>query len=265
MPSSIVLYLQAIEDGVIRGQTGRAIHGLWFDHLPPAIASSFHGISPAPFSLSPLMGVSALKGGWLSIAKGDIAWFRVAMLEDEHGNAILDAWSANLPREIELAGIRWQLISLQRDMLWQKTQSYRELADLPLPQKMSFKFLTPVTFNSGKSLGDKTNYLPFPLPDSLFKSWHKRWNAFAPPALRISKDLPSWARQALVVSYYRLKTVPVRHGKRVHIGCVGEYALRFVDCPVNIKKYFGWLARYAFYCGSGAKTTQGMGMTRLIE
>lgn len=266
MPVSIVIQLRAIQDGQIHGQTGRAVHGFWFSSVAPELADAIHRTMPAPFSISPLMGLPRTKGGWTVIKTGDAAWFRLALLGVDNGEEWLMRWIENLPSQVELADIYWEIggCHLEGSHPWVGSHTYQELTKSPTYDRFQFEFLTPVTFNSGRSLSGKDIFLPFPLPDSLFKSWHRRWNSFAPPNLRISPDLPQWARQVVSVSSYRLKTVPVRYGhRRVHIGCVGTYTLRFINCPQNIQKYFSWLAHYAFYCGSGAKTTQGMGMTKL--
>ena len=55
----------------------------------------------------------------------------------------------------------------------------------------------------------------------------------------------------------------MRQGKRVLIGGQGSYALHAIKMPASERAQVDLLASYAFFCGSGYKTTQGMGMTKL--
>lgn len=267
MPISTVIHLTALDSGSIPGQAGLAVHSLWHDTLPSELSTQFHAKSPASFALSPLMELPRPHKGWTKIRQGQTTWFRVALLDDKNCVTALKQWQSNLPEQIELANLRWQVnTSPTAAHPWERTESYRQLVSQPPPQQLRFEFCTPVTFKSGKSLSNEDIFLPFPLPESLFSSWLRRWNKFVPNVWHIPLDFPDWARRVLGLSAYKLETIPVRYGKkRVHIGCVGTYEVKFINCPKNIQKYFGWLAHYAFYCGSGSKTTQGMGMTRLAE
>ncbi|MCA9946825.1 MAG: CRISPR system precrRNA processing endoribonuclease RAMP protein Cas6, partial [Anaerolineales bacterium] len=99
----------------------------------------------------------------------------------------------------------------------------------------------------------------FPLPGALVNSWWRRWHTFAPRQLPpLDQKL---LQEQLFVSQYQLKTIPVRHGRRLIIGCVGKITLRAGKLPPDTCHTITTLARYATYCGSGKHTTQGMGLT----
>ncbi len=263
MPEAVLIRLRAAEAGILNGQTGRAVHGLWFEYLPPEDADRIHATTPAPFSISPMMGLPRPERGRTRVERGQLAWFRVTWLDDAHPEA-LEGWLGALPPLVELAAVRWEVLAwLQAGMHpWAGSKTYAQLAHVGVPSRISVEFITPVSFNSGSTPDGHPIYLPFPLPDSLVRSWLRRWNAFAPEALRIRDDLPEMARQTVGVAAFELKTVPMRYGiRRLHIGCVGTYTLNLSRCPRDLRAQLWALARYAFYCGSGAKTTQGMGMT----
>lgn len=118
-----------------------------------------------------------------------------------------------------------------------------------------FRFRSPTTFHAGRK-----THLPFPLPDSLIKSWLRRWNAFND--IEQEWQWPAHWRNSLVVSSYGLRTVPVRYGRQLRIGCTGWYGLRALNLSPDELAIINALAEYAFYCGSGHHTTQGMGLTR---
>ena len=89
----------------------------------------------------------------------------------------------------------------------------------------------------------------------------RRWQAFAPLAL--PEELTQSVREQLMVKHFNMVTIPVRQGKRVLIGGQGSYALNAIKMPASERAQVDLLANYAFFCGSGYKTTQGMGLTKL--
>ena len=268
MLTSLVIRLNALEDGEIHFGVGRAVHGFWFNlwrEVNPELAARLHEENDAPsFTLSPLMDLPRPRDGHIQIQKEHPAWFRVVALTEPLSEALNNSWLPALPDEIELAGMHWGVTGHTTDPAehpWAGEISYSKLASQRLfgketPKTWQLRFVTPTTFHG------TAGHLPFPLPDSLVKSWLRRWNAFAPIAL--PEDLPDLVRNGVVVSAYRLKTIPVRHGKRLIVGCAGREKLYAASLHPAMRAALNVLAHYAFYCGSGAKTTQGMGMTRLL-
>lgn len=275
MLTSIILHLQSQADGRIHGGSGRAIHAFWFDQwrqVDPGRAAALHQSSQVrPFTLSPLMGLPAPRRGQTRIAAGQQAWLRCTTLQNELSRALLESWLPRLPAAITLLDLPWRVQSLSlaaQEHPWAGQTRYADLwqaafaPGAPRPDAWRFAFLTPTAFHA-----DQETHLPFPLPEALLASWLRRWQAFAPPSL--SAGLPPLAdlrrlwRQGLQVSAYDLKTVPVSYGRRTTIGCVGHYTLRANRLDPDARALVSLLAAYAFYCGSGHHTTQGMGQTRL--
>ena len=265
MLTSLVVQIEALEDGEIRGGSGRAVHGFWYRHwekVDAATADALHAENGVlPFSLSPLMGLPRPYKGVIRFGRGAQAWFRAAALTAQLSEKMETLWAQQLPDEITLADVRWRVVGLPAEHPWRRRIRYQDLAAQRLfnnhpPKRWNLAFETPVTFNSGGG------YLPFPLPDALVASWMRRWQAFAPLAL--PDALPERARAALVVSSYQMRSVAVRHAERVHPGGVGRYTLRAAKMLPSERAQVDLLANYAFFCGSGYKTAQGMGMTRLL-
>lgn len=269
MLTSLVVGIKALADGVIQGGTSRAVHGFWYGHwgdVNPALGDALHQASETPpFTLSPVMGLPFPKRGEVHVREGQLAWFRVVALSRDVSHSLTNTWAPGLPPTIELAGIPWRIqgwtISPEKHP-WARQITYKKLGEECLfsvkpPRSWQFEFVTPTTFHG------TVGHLPFPLPDSLVASWLRRWQAFAP--LSLPEELPQLVREGVVVSSYRLKTVPVRHGKRLTVGCVGQYKLYALDLPPAIQAALDTLAQYAFYVGSGHRTTQGMGMTRMMS
>ncbi len=264
MLTSLVIQLEATGEGLISGGTGRAVHGLWYaqwDKSHPDTANMLHNETETPpFSLSPLMGLPRALRDVTRIECGQKAWFRIATLTGRLSERLTTLWAPQLPDEVELAGIRWRVVGIPKEDAWNRQISYQELATRHLfnnrpPGYWKLSFETPVTFNSG------VGYLPFPLPNILIASWMRRWQAFAPLAL--PDDLQKSVRERLLVSSYNMRSAVVRYGERMHPGGLGSYTLRALKMPASERAQVDLLANYAFFCGSGYKSTQGMGLTRL--
>ncbi|MCF6277383.1 MAG: CRISPR system precrRNA processing endoribonuclease RAMP protein Cas6 [Anaerolineales bacterium] len=268
MLTSLVIQLEALEEGKINGATGRAVHGFWYKQWQDADSKTAEALhdektQTPPFSLSPLMGLPRPQKGITGITRGVSAWFRVAALTGQLSERLITHWVAELPNEVELAGVKWRLDGVADypdKHPWAGQISYQDLSAKHLfnnrpPSRWKFSFETPVTFNSG--LG----HLPFPLPNILVGSWLRRWQVFAPLAL--PEEISQSAREHLAVSQFDMKTLPVRHGERLIVGGAGNYTLKALKMSASERAQIDLLANYAFFCGSGYKTAQGMGLTRL--
>lgn len=272
MPLSILIHLEATEEAALDQFTGRGVHGFWFKRwreIDPALGDALHAESDVqPFTLSPLMGLPRRGQGAVRITPGLAAQFRVTVLTDELAEAVKSKWMAGLaesgpaaipgPTETE-AGLTWRVIrtEVEADEAYESLSKSYLMRSNP-PRQWTLEFVTPTTFH-----GSKTLHLPFPLPEILVGSWLRRWNAFAPIALP-EEELNAWARSNLAVSAYRLHTVPAREGERLWVGCVGWMGLRALEMPPYLRAAVDLLAHYAFYCGSGSHTAQGLGQTHLI-
>ena len=282
MLAAIVIQLKSLDDSSLSGATGRGVHGFWFQHwnkVDPDIADGLHAArQTSPYTLSPLMGLPrpAQKGN-IEIPRGWNAWFRVTTLTKPLSEALLEGWVPGLERlkvikipqpanqqDGDTPGIRWKLngISLTADEHpWAGRTTYGQMAGERLvntrpPVHWRVHLATPTAFHG------TAGHLPFPLPNSLINSWQRRWQEFAPIAL--PDEMPDLVRQQVVISSYQLKTIPVREGQRLTVGCVGRLSLRALKMHPAHRAAVDLLAAFAFYAGSGHRTTQGMGMTRLV-
>ena len=261
MPTSIVLQLQAEANGRFQGATGRAVHGFWYqqwEKTDPAITQLLHANNgPQPFTLSPLMGLPHPQQGQTAVSLKQTAWIRFTALHDELAQSLLQNWIIHLPAQIELAGIPWsvQTIALAPDQhKWAGQTSYEKLLAVSPTKKWQFHLHTPTAFRS------KSGQLPFPQPHSLINSLLRRWQAFSPRPLP-ADGLIDRVQESVLISAYQLKTIPVRHGRRLEIGCVGSITLDGRQLTPADHALITTLSQYAFYCGIGRHTTQGMGMT----
>lgn len=263
-----VLSLVAEEGGAVAAASGRDVQGLWYRHweaVDPALADRLHEGAPVqPFTLSPLMGLPHPRRGRIAVAAGTEAWVRVAALTGELTAQLAARWLPRLPATVSLGGLRWRVVGHTEDRdahPWAGRADAQALAERHLlgaqpGRRWRLRFATPTAFRSA------AGHLPFPLPGALAGSWLRRWAALGP--VRLPEDLQDRVRDGVAVSAYRLKTVPLRRGRRLTIGCVGDLTLRATGLKAGERAALDLLAAYAFWTGSGHHTGQGLGMTRWV-
>ncbi|HEY9602565.1 MAG TPA: CRISPR system precrRNA processing endoribonuclease RAMP protein Cas6 [Allocoleopsis sp.] len=128
--------------------------------------------------------------------------------------------------------------------------SFDALCQVPPTEVISLKFVSPTSFKQNQLIQ------PFPLPELVFGSLLRRWNAFAPVELQF----PSLEWQS-VVSAYNLKTRSQSLNGTTEIGAMGWVKYRFPDAQQA--RIATVLARFAEFAGVGRKTAMGMGQVRI--
>jgi CRISPR-associated endoribonuclease Cas6 len=273
MPSAVVIQLKALRDVRIEGSTGAAVHGFWFErwkHADAAAGDRLHADGNGArreYTLSPLMHLRPGLGRTFHLQAADETWFRVSALTDWLSAALETAWLDGLQGcVIDLIGTQqsFEVTGIARtpnEHEWAGRMDYAALAEKHLynlnpPSRWRMEFATPSTFKHSDA------YFPMPLPDKLARSWLERWQAFAPVAL--PDDLPERVGAAALIASYNLRTRGMKEETRVVPGFIGNLRLDIPRLPPSERAAFDLLTAYAFYCGTGHKTTQGMGLTRLI-
>jgi CRISPR-associated endoribonuclease Cas6 len=128
------------------------------------------------------------------------------------------------------------------------------------PQDLCFTFLTPTSFRH------HGNHLPLPMPDIVFQSYVRRWNCFA--HLEVDKnDFKQWVNEHVVIVRHTIQSSKVQAGKQGSVtGFTGSVQFHLTakaqDEPEYVQMVYA-LEQLAPYCGTGHKTTFGLGQTRL--
>lgn len=197
--------------------------------------------------------VSALRRG----RDGDWYW-RVTLLQDNLWEPLCTGVRA--VGMLDLDGrtwpVRWpdaRVIHRSYDLL---------LTDVCPADRIEMRFLSPTTFRTR----DLNN--PLPEPGVVFQSWLSRWNDFAPTHRRTSTEVLEVARTCVAISAHRLRTEQHDLGHGRLVGFVGRVAYVIMQAR-RLNQALVWqlnaLADYAEFCGTGRKTTHGMGLTRRIR
>ncbi|HEV2654144.1 MAG TPA: CRISPR system precrRNA processing endoribonuclease RAMP protein Cas6, partial [Ktedonobacteraceae bacterium] len=146
-------------------------------------------------------------------------------------------------------------------------------------QLLTLEFASLTTFNRNnmrsKSYGP--HYARLPLPQYVFPGLLRRWEDIAPPELVdvVQRELIEQyiKDDGVIVADYDLKTHRLKFTTHQQQGFIGtcKYHLRgpdeerMTDSALSLRQQLFLLARLAFYCGVGYKTSMGMGRTRPLE
>ncbi len=246
---------------------GRAIHALWLDviaQMEPALAQAIHdGSELRPYTLSSLMG--RFPNG--RIAGEEPYRLRITTLTSEMSDLLVRAVSmgplvpGGPPVNLDYHGFRITAVD-DGEGPWTGQADYAVLAADALARKHRPSRRLPLLFSSPTSFRSRKRFVPVPLPELVFGSLLKRWNAFAPVAF--PEEAKRYAEACLAIARYELRTrtVPMKAGGK-RPGAVG----RVTYSTLNYDRYWmgvmETLAAFARFAGVGAGVTLGMGQCRL--
>jgi CRISPR-associated endoribonuclease Cas6 len=140
--------------------------------------------------------------------------------------------------------------------------TYAQLLQLPLPDPVTLN----LTFSSPTSFRHKGNHLPLPLPENIFHSYLRRWNYFSGQAIDPDSFL-EWVDGYVVILRHQIQSSKVAAGKHGSVtGFTGSVQFGLSTGANQHPEFiqaFLTLGNLAPYCGTGHKTTFGLGQTRL--
>ncbi len=265
MIGSILVNLSAGEEIILRGMGGEALHGLFFDTLKakfPQLAANFHNSkAEKPFSLSSLLNGYELREGRSFIHQGGKSSFRLALLDEELLAATISAFFTAMTEErtLQLSGkpITIEAVDVHEGKLVSFSSFPKLLSDAHPQEIVSLEFLTPTSF---KVEGIQNL---FPEPRLVFSSLFRKWNAFS--GVNIPQEICE-TFPLIRVSNYSLHTELLHFSKYKIIGFKGRIEYRLPPKSTEpFRQTVNALADFAFYAGTGAKTTMGMGQTRRLR
>ncbi len=250
MPYSILFSLDASGARHLPENAVPALHATFFQWLACADAYLARrldsGNGAKPFTVS-----------GLSISDNGRADFRITLLDDSL-HPLLQSGIRQKP-EVRVLSERLPIIGEPSAA----HRTYQNLVDQARADMVvMLRFDSPTSFRS--------NEMHYPLPDPVmvFTSYLTRWNAFAPEEYWVHESWLDWARLAIAISRAQLETQVTKFKGYEQVGCVGAVQYRIAEADRSLPRAivpFNFLADYANFCGTGNKTTQGMGQTRRIE
>jgi CRISPR-associated endoribonuclease Cas6 len=281
---SITVYLFPVEAATLPPTMGQYTHAAFLDvvrQMDEELGSQLHSNqSYKPFTVSPLQGrFDKQEKGKLRIRAGTECWLRFTILDDYLLSAVVKFFTEGKSSMLRLGDNVFQITKVittgngaAED--WSACTTFEELLDNASPfSKLSIRFYSPTAFRvSNGGASSAQNYV-LPDPFYCFQSWLKKWNTFSGTHID-EKALLTFVRRHIQFSRYSIKTRIMNFGGYKQLGFVGDCEYRFADSTSSgrinelneASKTFlrqaEALASFAFYSGTGYKTTMGMGQTR---
>jgi CRISPR-associated endoribonuclease Cas6 len=273
MPTILTLRLIPYRNGMLLEENAPA-QG-WFMRLLERADKEWGDMLHAPnqirpYNLAPLyrQGEGLLWHRRLEreIQQGEEYYLRIVLMDDTRA-----AWLCGILPSLELPELGHVPVRLASFPIFGDETcpdvtycSWEDLAQTPPSTNIELLFETPTAFMS------KDDLLPRAEPERFWASWQRAWETFAPEALipseiLIQKEQPEKMALALpLIRGYSLHTETTTLKRGIFIGFVGQmYLVWRKDTHESVRQTAGVLARFSTFCGTGAKTAQGMGQTRV--
>ncbi len=283
MPFSLLLHGYPTNEVPVAHVQGPALQGM-FLHLmgevdPPTMQRLHNDNKYRPYTLSPLglgrffetplceggkRGFQAFRlprDAWLR--NGSPCYVRITLLEDMLFPTFSRYFLERAEPTFRLGETQFVVTNVQikqkQDIPWSDYVSYPDLIDHATQQhtrKISLHFLTPTSFRRGNV------DLPLPEPRLVFRSYRKRFEEFY-HQVTFLPDFEEQVQFYTGISYLKhIQTSLIRTKKISLAGFTGTVTYQ-IDrkAPPDVVFQMNLLADYAFFCGTGRKTTVGMGQT----
>lgn len=234
-------------------QPGHALFLALLRHADPTAAAALHdGVARKPFALGPLH-VVALPGG---LGRGELtirSWDDgLAALVERAGRAALDA-------PLSVVGHPAAVVSLASR---ETTTPAALLAavEAARPRSVRVEFASPTLFGLGRYADGSSRHGLLPEPGLVVASWLRAWT-MAGGVTFGADPRPEWLAERVALLTAAVQVVSVNAGKTALSGFVGTAAYAWRGPEAWGPALLAALARFAAYCGTGAKTAQGFGVT----
>ena len=276
MPISTLISLIPETDVTLRPTMGHHAHAAFLAILRksnPEIAEKLHAQSAQkPFTVSPLIAKVKKHNNRLHIKAGTECKLRFTFLADEifthFGKAFLTLTMPPIRLGEATFQVRQMVSHGTEEHSWSKSEAYAELIEsAKTDTQMSFRFYSPTAFRRLTPRGQQTRSETYVDILRCYQSWINKWNAFAP--IKLDKtEILDFVREYGQVTRVRTESRALNFGKHTEVGWVGTCAWIFYPEDLlddDLLRAVNCLADFAFYCGTGYKTTMGMGQTRRTD
>ncbi|MBD2777288.1 CRISPR-associated endoribonuclease Cas6 [Iningainema tapete] len=257
----LVFELSPQENAYVYPQYTIGLHAWFLDqvrsHNSELSAYLHNGESEKPFTISSLEGALSSTGKQLQLQSDQTYLWYVTVLS-QRVVQWLASWVQQLPDVLELRNAPLKIKSCQIAL---PPTTYLDLFHhSPKSSTLTLSFLTPTSFRR------KGHHLPLPIPVNVFHSYLRRWNDFSGKEYNFEEFL-EWVDEGVIIHRHQLESLKVAAGKKGSVtGFTGaiEYGLsQAAQENVEFTQLFYSLGELAPYCGTGHKTTFGLGQTRL--
>ncbi len=215
-----------------------------------------------PSVVVPQQGAEGVEHG---VRAGDVFEWRITAFEKDLVEVLRGKVLPELPREVRLGAARFAVGAPRTERAqhsWAGTSDAAELTNRWFhterhpDKRITLQFASPTAYRQIHRT------ILVPNPAGIFAGYLKAWNAYCAP--RLEPDLADIVESQVAISSYRLHTAKVDFGDYRETGWVGTCTFSVLSDEIALRRVLHLLADFAFYCGTGYKTTQGMGQTRKL-
>ena len=218
----------------------------------PELSAALHDKAEKPFTLSRLAGLPFAQNLTLS-ADQTYCWSATAL--NQQVCQWLAQWLSGRPDSLALGAAPMQILEVS---IIHPATTYAALLS-------SRQTAAVLSFCSPTCFRHRGHYLPLPVPKTVFQSYLRRWNDFSGEVID-ADDFLDWIDENVVIAQHQIESVNITAGRRSSVtGFIGsvEFSLRAqAQQDEDYAELFGALVQLAPYCGTGQKTTFGLGQTR---
>ncbi|QRN84295.1 CRISPR-associated endoribonuclease Cas6 [Chloroflexota bacterium] len=267
---SVVITLTNPEPVSFPCDQGRALSAAflsWVRYVDPNFSKQLHdtGSAPKPYTVSNLHTNTKPKTDRVFLQADSQAWFRLTSISADLSKFILNNLLNNLPGEkmtvsksaFIIKDVTWN----PENHPWAGGTSYASLIKDGLLGQSTPQI--PLYFASPTAFHSHGVHLPFPRPELAIRSWMKNWNAYSP--MKFPESLFEDLQGAIGVSNFKMKSDVIHYGEATFIGGVGNCTYSIVNRDSCWQQMINGLSSFAFYAGTGIKTTIGLGQTRRMD
>ncbi len=255
----LVFDLVPQRDATLFPQYSIGLHAWFLDQVrsfDPELSAELHDGEEKPFTVSGLEGKMGTTGRQLQLFSDQTYRWYVTALSSPVVQWMAH-WVQHLPQTIAL---RHAPLQVQSVTLAHPPSTYAQLLQAKIAKSLTLSFVTPTSFRR------KGHHLPLPWPVNVFHSYLRRWNDFSGMPFD-DKEFLEWVDESVLIVRHRLESVKVAAGKQGSVtGFTGAIEFSLTDVArkqQQFERLFFALGQLAPYCGTGHKTTFGLGQTRL--
>ena len=267
---SAVIPLTAQNTPASQTYLGRACYAWFLRQVARAdadLAETLHAVRTSkPFTVSAVRSWEQPRDPLPEVLEGRRYFLRVTSLEERISRCLLDSVLPGLEREARLGPVTFRVgepITGRERHFWARTTGAEELLAtwMECPEGCDRTFT--LEFASPCAVRRIRREVLVPLPEVVFLGYWRAWNAYG--CHRLAQDLRRLVGSEVAISRYRLHTLGLDLGKGRTRGWAGRCEYTIFAPEAGVRRLIHLLADFSQFCGTGYKTTQGMGQTRLLK
>lgn len=259
MPQSILVKFIPAESRTFDVSLGQQIHALFLNTIrkvDPILSQKLHdGSAGKPFTVS--LPVNEKRRPLNQFVAGEECFVRYTIFSDEIWSIFPEIISTlcDGTAHISKTEVKIAMVSFTSDGDLKASESFTELMESEPASKFELSFISPTSFRlQGHSF-------ILPLPSLMYSGYLRKWNRYS--RHEFSEDILEDINDRLLISKVNLSSQVIRFSNYFQIGFTGQVMLNAADYTLEERCILTALTKFAYFCGTGHKTTMGMGQTRI--